>query len=218
VTIEQRYRYVWKPLVFIACLAPAAWLAAGAFGVGGADLGADPVDFLLDYCGKTTLNLLCLTLTVTPLSQLARRPNLVRLRRMLGLFAFSYAVLHFTIYLTLDRALAWSEIAGDIAKRPYILIGFTALLMLIPLAATSTRAMMRRLGVRWQKLHRLVYVIAVFAVWHYWWQVKRDFTEPLIYAGIVALLLGYRAVRAWRRARARAVTSPSGSATAPGRT
>jgi sulfoxide reductase heme-binding subunit YedZ len=147
----------------------------------------------------------------------------LRLRRMLGLFAFFYVLLHFTIYVVLDQELALRSVLADVAKRPYITIGFAALLMLIPLAITSTNRMMRRLGRRWQKLHRLIYVIAVLGVWHYYWQVKRDVREPLLYAAILAALLGYRYVRWWRR-RARGheahasaqgrVTSTSAPATA----
>ena len=212
---EQRYRLLYKPLVFVAALAPLAWLVCGAFGWFGASLGADPVKKLEHECGKTALQLLLLTLLVTPLKNLAGLPQLLRLRRMLGLFAFFYVVLHFTVYLVLDLELNFGTVLADIAKRPYITLGFTALLMLIPLAATSTNRMMRRLGRRWQKLHRLVYVIAVLGVWHFYWQVKRDVREPLVYAAILALLLGYRVVRAVARRR---VTSMSGSATAPGRT
>ncbi len=215
-TTTQRYRHVWKPLAFSAALVPALLMLAGAFGVAGQDLGTDPVEDLLLTCGKTALNLLCLTLAVTPVATIAHRPQLLRLRRMLGLFAFFYVLLHFTVYLALDRSLDAAMIVKDIAKRPYITIGFTALLMLIPLAATSTQRMMRRLGRRWQQLHRLVYPIALLAVWHYYWQVKRDVTEPLIYAGIVAVLLGWRV---WHRQRRRTpVTSTYGSATAPERT
>ena len=136
--------------------------------------------------------------------------------------------MHFTAYLVLDLELNFATLGADIAKRPYITIGFTALLLLIPLAATSTNGMMRRLGRRWQILHRLVYVIAVLGVWHFYWQVKRDVREPLLYAGILAVLLGYRVVRARRRRRAvvsavaarpaTPITSRSGSATAPERT
>lgn len=215
--IDQRYRFVWKPLVFLGALVPALLMLAGAFGIAGQRLGTDPVEDLLLTCGKTALNLLCLTLTVTPLSKIAHWPQLLRIRRMLGLFVFFYAALHFTVYLVLDRSLDAAMIIKDIAKRPYITIGFTALLLLLPLAATSTRGMMRRLGRRWQKLHRLVYVIAILAVWHYYWQVKRDVTEPLIYAAIVATLLAYRVWVRRRPARA-AVTSTYGSATAPERT
>ena len=134
---------------------------------------------------------------------------------MLGLFAFFYVLLHFTVYLVLDRRLDAAMIVEDIAKRPYITVGFTALLLLLPLAATSTQRMMRRLGRRWQQLHRLVYPIAILAVWHFYWQVKRDFTEPLVYAAIVATLLGWRA---WHRRRRVPVTSRYAPATTPERT
>jgi len=151
---------------------------------------------------------------VTPVRELTSQPQLLRLRRMLGLFVFFYVVLHFTIYLVLDLELNFATLGADIAKRPYITIGFTALLLLIPLAVTSTNGMMRRLGRRWQTLHRLVYLIAVLGVWHFYWQVKRDVREPLLYAGMLAILLGYRVVRA--RARRRAAAAPSTGA-APAR-
>ncbi|HTL91655.1 MAG TPA: protein-methionine-sulfoxide reductase heme-binding subunit MsrQ [Steroidobacteraceae bacterium] len=203
-TVAQRYRFIYKPLVFAACLVPLVWLACGAFGWLGATLGVDPVKELEHECGKTALNLLLLTLAVTPVRELSGQPQLLRLRRMLGLFAFFYVVLHFTIYLVLDLELNFATLGTDIAKRPYITIGFTGLLLLIPLAVTSTNGMMRRLGRRWQSLHRLVYVIAVLGVWHFYWQVKRDVREPLIYAGILGILLGYRLVRARIRRRASA--------------
>ena len=206
-TLTQRYRFIYKPLVFIACLTPLAWLTCGALGWFGASLGPDPVKELEHECGKTALNLLLLTLAVTPVRELTSQPQLLRLRRMLGLFAFFYVVLHFTIYLVLDLELNFATLGADIAKRPYITIGFSALLLLIPLAATSTNGMMRRLGRRWQTLHRLVYLIAVLGVWHFYWQVKRDVREPLLYAGMLAILLGYRVVRA--RARRRAAAAPS---------
>ena len=199
--VAERYRYIYKPLVFIASLVPLVWLACGAFGWFGLSLGADPVKKLEHECGKTALNLLLLTLAVTPLRNLTGFTQLLRLRRMLGLFAFFYAVVHFTVYLTLDLELNFRTVGADIVKRPYITVGFTALLLLIPLALTSTNRMMRRLGRRWQSLHRLVYLIAILAVWHFYWQVKRDVREPLVYAGILTLLLGYRVVRArWLRA------------------
>ncbi len=221
--VTQRYRYLYKPLVFVAGLAPLAWLTCGAFGLFGVSLGADPVKEIEHECGKTALNFLLLTLAVTPAKSLLGLPQLLRLRRMLGLFAFFYVVVHFSVYLILDLELNWSTLGADIAKRPYITIGFTALLLLIPLAATSTNGMMRRLGRRWTQLHRLVYVIAILGVWHFYWQVKRDVREPLIYAGILALLLLYRVVRARSAARAAAsarahLTAAPGSATAPERT
>jgi methionine sulfoxide reductase heme-binding subunit len=225
--ITQRYRYLYKPLVFVAGLAPLAWMICGALQLFGASLGADPVKKLEHECGKTALNFLLLTLSVTPVRSLTGLPQLLRLRRMLGLFAFFYAVVHFSVYLVLDLELNLAVVGADIAKRPYITIGFTALLLLVPLALTSTNGMMRRLGRRWQSLHRLIYVIAALAVWHFYWQVKRDVREPLLYMGILALLLAYRLVQ-WRarsaprgqRATAAPapVTSRSGSATAPERT
>ena len=225
--ITQRYRYLYKPLVFVAGLAPLAWMICGALQLFGASLGADPVKKLEHECGKTALNFLLLTLSVTPVRNLTGLPQLLRLRRMLGLFVFFYAVVHFTVYLVLDLELNLALVGADIVKRPYITIGFTALLLLVPLALTSTNGMMRRLGRRWQSLHRLIYVIAALAVWHFYWQVKRDVREPLVYMGILALLFAYRLVR-WRarsaprgeRATATpaAVTSRSGSATAPERT
>jgi sulfoxide reductase heme-binding subunit YedZ len=219
--VESRYRLVYKPLVVVASLLPFAWLLCGAFGWLGVSLGVDPVKKLEHECGIWALRFLLITLTVTPLRHSANLPHLPRLRRMLGLFAFFYVVLHFAVYLSLDLEFNFRTLFGDIAKRPYITIGFLALLLLIPLAVTSTNRMMRRLGRRWQKLHRLIYVIAGLGVWHFYWQVKRDVREPLIYAGILAILLGYRWVRARRKAAAttRAVaTSKSGSATAPERT
>jgi sulfoxide reductase heme-binding subunit YedZ len=213
--VEQRYRFLYKPVVFCASLVPFAWLLCGALGWLGVSLGADPVKKLEHECGTWALNFLLITLSVTPLRQLLGLTHLPRLRRMLGLFAFFYAALHFTVYLTLDLELNFGTLFADIAKRPYITIGFTALLMLIPLAVTSTRKMMRRLGRRWQKLHRLIYVIAILGVWHFYWQVKRDVREPLIYAALVAVLLGYR----WARARQRKVATvgapPAGSAARP---
>jgi sulfoxide reductase heme-binding subunit YedZ len=216
--VTQRYRFIYKPLVFIASLLPLAWLLCGAFGWLGASLGADPVKKLEHECGKTALNFLLLTLAVSPVRALAGLPQLLRLRRMLGLFAFFYAALHFSIYLVLDLELNWRLLGADIAKRPYITIGFTALLLMLPLALTSTNGMMRRLGRRWQTLHRLVYLIAVLGVWHFYWQVKRDVREPLIYAGMLALLLGYRYARSRLGTPPRRLTSTSGSATAPERT
>jgi sulfoxide reductase heme-binding subunit YedZ len=222
-TVEQRYRYLYKPGIFVASLVPAALLLAGALGWFGQDLGADPVARLLHTCGKTGLNFLLLTLLVTPVRRLTGWTHVVRLRRMLGLFAFFYLVTHFAVYLVLDRQLDYRNVLQDIVKRPYITIGFAALLLLIPLAVTSTNRMMRRLGRRWQTLHRLIYVIAILGVWHYWWQVKKDIRQPLLYVGMLTVLLGFRlVVRAMNRVRAARpatdVTSRSAPATAPGKT
>jgi sulfoxide reductase heme-binding subunit YedZ len=214
-TTDQRYRWVYKPLVFVACATPLALILGGALELFDAHLGADPVREIIHRCGKTTLNLLLITLAVTPLRQLTGWNQVIRLRRMLGVFAFTYAVLHFVAYFWLDRGLDWRTIGEDIVKRPYITIGMLALLMLIPLAATSTNAMMRRLKRRWQTLHRLIYPIATIGVWHFWWQVKKDIREPLIYAGILAVLLGWRL---WHGPIRKRLTSKSAPATAQGKT
>lgn len=211
-TREQRYRFVYKPLAFAACLIPFLWALSGVLTASAIvlpasipvpELGADPVRRVLGIVGKSTLNILLITLTLTPLRQLSGNAHLLRFRRMLGLFAFFYALLHFTVYL-IFQGFIWAEILKDIVKRPYITLGFAALLMLVPLAATSTRGMMRRLKKRWTTLHRLIYVIAILGVWHYWWQVKKDIREPLVYAIILAVLLGWRL---WKR---RATRNPGG--------
>jgi sulfoxide reductase heme-binding subunit YedZ len=195
-----------KVTVFGLCLLPFAILALQTFGVGGLTLGANPIEELIHSLGKWGLKLLLITLAVTPLRKITGWNWLVRLRRMLGLFAFFYVALHFLVYAGLDQRFALAAIFEDIAKRPYITIGMTAFLLLIPLAVTSTNGMMRRLGKRWQKLHRLVYVIAILGVWHFYWQVKLDTLEALVYAGILSALLGYRLVdRRWRHKRRRVV-------------
>jgi methionine sulfoxide reductase heme-binding subunit len=223
--VDQRYRLIYKPLVFVVCLLPLAWLLCGAFGLLGVSLGADPVKKLEHELGLRALQLLLLTLLITPMRQLFNLTHLPRMRRMLGLFAFFYALLHFTVYLSLDLEFNFGTFFKDVAKRPYITIGLLALLLLIPLAVTSTNKMMRRLGRRWQKLHRLIYPIAILGVWHFWWQVKRDIREPLIYATILAILLIYRIIKArktlgpaQRKAQGKTITSTSGSATVPERT
>lgn len=177
---------LYKPLVFLLCVAPLGqmiWsLYSGAF-------QPNPVEALLHASGDWTLRLLLITLAVTPLKRLTgwRRP--VLWRRMLGLFTFFYAALHFTIWLWLDRELLWSQILEDLAKRPFITVGFAALLILCALAATSNNWSMRRLGAGWQKLHRLVYLAALLGILHYWWLVKADVREPLIYLAIYLLLM-----------------------------
>jgi sulfoxide reductase heme-binding subunit YedZ len=184
-------------------------------------LGADPVRRVLGIVGKTTLNMLLITLAVTPLRQLTGNAHLLRFRRLLGLYAFFYVCLHFLVYLGPYQSFSWTEISKDIVKRPYITLGFAAFLMLIPMAVTSTSGMMRRLKKRWTTIHRMIYVIATLGVWHYWWQVKKDISEPLLYVSILAVLLGWRV---WKRQAARrrtvgaAATSTSAPPTAPGRT
>jgi sulfoxide reductase heme-binding subunit YedZ len=187
----RQIRLVWKPLVFLACLAPFALVVGDTLGVTGS-LGANPVEEILDRLGNWALRFVLITLAVTPLRQLTGRNWLARFRRMLGLFAFFYALMHFLTWLVLDQGMLMTAIIEDIVKRPFITIGMVALLLLIALAATSTNGIRRRMRHRWQTLHNSVYLVAILAVWHYWWQVKLDSSEPAIYAAILALLLGYR--------------------------
>ncbi len=178
-----------KPIVFLLCLAPFGLLVWRALSDG---LGANPVEAVVHFTGSWALRLLLVTLAITPLRRLTGLPWLVRFRRQLGLFAFFYAVLHFTAYLVLDRALVWEDITTDLTKRPYIVVGFVALLLLVPLAVTSTRGWIKRLGRHWLTLHRTVYLIAILAVLHFLWLVKADTLEPLIDAAVLAVLLAFR--------------------------
>jgi len=176
-----------KAVVFIACLMPIARLAWLGFHN---RLGANPIEYITHSTGWWTLALLLITLSVTPLRRLLNLPWLLRLRRTIGLFAFFYVSLHFTTYIWLDQFFDWTEIVKDIGKRPFITVGFSAFVLLIPLAATSTNAMVKRLGAgRWRLLHRLVYGIAILGVVHFWWLVKKDITEPFTFAWLLALLL-----------------------------
>ncbi len=185
-----------KAVLFAACLVPAARLGWLAWRGG---LGANPIEAVTRSTGWWTLALLAATLTVTPLRRLLGAPWLLRLRRMLGLFAFGYASLHFTTYLWLDQFFDLAEIARDVVKRPFITVGFAAFVLLLPLAATSTNAMVRRLGARrWQRLHRAVYLIAVLGVLHFWWLVKKDVTEPRLFALVMGALLAARLWWLWR--------------------
>jgi sulfoxide reductase heme-binding subunit YedZ len=175
--------------IFGLCLLPLARLI---FLGGSGGLGANPIEFITRSTGTWTLVGLLVTLSVTPLRRLTGRADLLRYRRMLGLFAFFYACLHFATYIWLDQFFDPAAIVKDIIKRPFITVGFSAFVLLIPLAVTSTHAMMRRLGRRWQLLHRLVYLIALLGVIHYLWLVKKDLTEPLIYGTLLIVLLALR--------------------------
>ena len=183
---------ILKIPVFLLCLLPAVKLALEAFGVAGLSLGANPVEALIHGLGIWGLNFLLMTLAITPLRRLTGQAWLLRFRRMLGLFAFFYILMHFLAYAGIDQRFDLDTIFEDIVERPYITVGFTALTLLLPLALTSTKGMMRRLGRNWKKLHRLVYVAAILGVWHFYWQVKLDTLEPVIYAAILAGLLALR--------------------------
>ncbi|MFB9156546.1 sulfite oxidase heme-binding subunit YedZ [Chromobacterium violaceum] len=190
----ERRLAVGKVLLFIACLLPlarAAWIVLMGEAV-------NPVEFITRSTGTWTLVWLLATLSMTPLRRLSGQAWPLKCRRMLGLFAFFYASLHFATYVWLDQFFDWPHILKDIAKRPFITVGFAAIVLMSPLALTSTQGWMRRLKRNWGKLHRLVYPVAVLAVVHYWWLVKKDITQPLIYAAVLAGLLG---LRAWWRAR-----------------
>lgn len=201
--MTPRWVVIGKIGVWAACLAPLAWLAFRAFGLAGTSLGANPVEEILNVCGKTGLNLLIVTLCVTPIRRSTGINRLVSFRRLLGLFAFFYLVLHFLTYALLDLGLAWDTLLVDITERPYITVGFTAIVLLIPLAVTSTNGFQRRLGRRWTKLHRLIYPIAILAVVHYWWQTKLDVSEPMLYAFVLLLLLGVRVQHSWAQSKRR---------------
>ena len=181
---------ILRRVIFAAALVPAAALVYGAFTD---NLTANPIDYITDTTGTTALSLLIITLTVTPLRRLTGRNEIIRLRRMLGLFAFFYACLHMSTWLVLDWFFDVASMAADVVKRPFITLGMTTFLLLLPLAITSTAGMIRRLGKRWQQLHRLVYVAAITAIIHFWWVVKADFREPRLFALALSALLGFRA-------------------------
>lgn len=193
-----------KSLLFVLCLAPLGALIWTGFHQG---LGANPIEFITHATGDWTLRFLAITLSVTPLRKLLRVPQLIRFRRMLGLFAFFYACLHFTTYIWLDKFFDVHEMIKDVGKRPFITAGFTGFVLLVPLAVTSTAGWIRRLGgKRWQMLHRLIYVSATAGVVHYYWLVKSDIRKPVMYGAIVAALLAFRAISS--RPRAKSVKTP----------
>ncbi|HTK93208.1 MAG TPA: protein-methionine-sulfoxide reductase heme-binding subunit MsrQ [Verrucomicrobiae bacterium] len=209
--MTRRGRTALKVLVWAACLAPLAWLGRRAW-VG--DLGANPISFITNTLGDWTFRILLASLAVTPLRLLSGWSWPITLRRLLGLFAFLYASLHFGVWLVLDHYFDWREMGADIAKRPYITVGMAALLLLIPLAATSTSAMIKRMGgVAWRRLHSLVYLVGILAALHYLWLAKKSVTGPYYYIAVLVILLGVRLVDWGRRrlaARAR-VRAASGA-------
>ena len=181
-----------KALLFVVCLLPLAWLVYGAF----ADaLGANPAEALIRSTGDWTLRFLCITLSVTPLRQIAKQPALARFRRMLGLFTFFYGCLHFLCYSWLDMGFVFDDIVRDIVKRPFILVGSSALLLMSPLALTSFNRAIKALGApRWQLLHRLVYAVVLLGLLHFFWMrtAKHNYAEVAVYAAVISLLLGWR--------------------------
>jgi sulfoxide reductase heme-binding subunit YedZ len=197
VTSTYAIRRIVKPLVFAAALGPFAWLVYHAFF---GDLGVNPVETITNHTGIWTLRFIVITIAITPLRWITRFNPVIQLRRMLGLFAFFYGTLHFMTYFILDHSLVFDGVWDDVLKRPYITAGFTAFVLMIPLALTSTQGWIRRLGGRrWNLLHKLVYVTAGAAVLHYFWKVKLDTTYPVYYAMLVGALLAVRVAYALRR-------------------
>ncbi len=196
-----------KIVLFLLCLLPLARLLLNAWQD---ELGANPIEFITRALGTWTLRFLLITLLVTPLRHLTGLHWLLRLRRMLGLYAFFYGFLHLLTYFWLDQFFDWPAIAKDILKRPFITVGFAAMVLMLPLAATSTNAMIKRLGGRrWTRLHKSIYAIAILGVVHYWWLVKKDITLPLLYAVLLGILLGYRALRLAREKQRQLAAAPS---------
>ena len=197
-----------KPVVFVLALLPFAWLV---YGVITNNLGANPAEYLIRSTGDWTLRFLCITLAVTPLRVITGTPALARFRRMLGLFVYFYVVLHFLSYSGFDMGFDLGDIAKDIAKRPFILVGFTAFLLLTPLAATSFNRAVKAIGAkRWQTLHKLVYAIAGLGILHFFWMraAKHNFAEVAVYAAILAVLLGWRVVQGARKRAAPRASDP----------
>ena len=198
-TEAQFIRRVLKPVLWIAGLSPFAW-QVWAFFTG--HLEAEPVKGMEHFTGRTALVILFITLCVTPLRRLTGWNGIVKVRRLVGLFAFFYALLHFSIFLVFDLELSFGRLTEEVVKRPYITVGFAVLLMLTALAVTSPQAMVRRLGgKRWRALHRLIYLAAIGGVLHFTWAQKKDIRLPLIYAGVLAVILASRLLPARRRSR-----------------
>ncbi len=180
-----------KPVLFLLLLAPIAMLAYRFYSEG---FGANPIETINRFTGDWALRILLLTLAISPLIRITRWNNIIQYRRMVGLFAFFYVCVHLTSYVVLDQFFDFGAIIDDVFKRPFITAGFSSFILLIPLAVTSTNKMVKRLQYRWIQLHRLIYLIAMLAVLHFWWMVKVDTREPMIYAIILAILLGFRLV------------------------
>ncbi|GAA0425483.1 sulfoxide reductase heme-binding subunit YedZ [Cocleimonas flava] len=186
---ENKFSRILRPSLFALLLLPAIYYA---WGVWQDSLGANPLEAVIRGLGDWGLRVLLLTLAISPLRRLFNWPQLLRLRRMVGLYAYFYVVLHLFGYLWFDHFFDWEEIWFDILERPFITVGMVAVILLTPLAVTSTNGMIKRLGKKWKKLHMLIYPISMLGVLHFWWMVKLDITEPVIYAVILAILLGER--------------------------
>lgn len=191
-------RIFGKILVFILSLTPFLFLLNDTIQE---QLGANPIETLHFRLGDWALRFLCVTLALTSFKIITGQTWQLRFRRMMGLFTFFYASLHFLVYIVLDQALSWEQIKDEIPKSPYVLVGLFSYVLLIPLAITSTRKMQRRLGKNWKKLHRLVYVIAIAVIIHYFWLVKSDYREPILYAAIITFLLGVRIAKQFKKKR-----------------
>lgn len=193
---EPYFTRLFKPALFILLLLPALYYA---YGIWQDTLGANPLEAIIRGLGDWGLRILLLTLLVSPLRRLTKWPQLLRTRRMLGLYAYFYVVLHLFGYLWFDQFFDWEEIWYDILERPFITIGMVAVILLTPLAVTSTKGMIRRLGKNWKRLHSLVYPISILAIIHFWMMVKLDIREPLIYSALLAVLLGERLYRKFKQ-------------------
>lgn len=191
---EPYFTKIIKPLVFISALFPVCYLT---WGIVNDALGANPIEYIIRNLGDWTLRFLLITLAISPLRRLTGMAQLLRLRRMLGLYAFFYGLLHLSIYIVLEQYFDWQEIWLDILERPFITIGMLSFILLIPLAMTSTTAAMRKLGKNWLRLHKLIYPISIFSILHFWWLVKADTREPFIYAVILTILLLERLIRSY---------------------
>ncbi len=192
---EPFFTRVFKPLFFILLLLPALYYA---YGIWQDTLGANPLEAVIRGLGDWGLRILLLTLVMSPLRRLINWAQALRLRRMLGLYVYFYVVLHLLGYLWFDQFFDWEEIWFDILERPFITIGMVAVVLLTPLAVTSTKGMIRRMGKNWKRLHSLVYLISILAIIHFWWMVKIDVTEPVIYSTLLAVLLGERLYRKFK--------------------
>lgn len=192
---ENVFTRIIKPSVFVLLLLPAIYYG---WGVWQDVLGANPLESVIRGLGDWGLRILLLALAISPLRRLLNWAQLLRLRRMIGLYVYFYVVLHLLGYLWFDQFFDWEEIWFDIVERPFITVGMVAVVLLTPLALTSTNGMIKRLGKKWKKLHMLVYPISILGVLHFWWMVKLDITEPMIYAVILTILLGERLVRKYR--------------------